>query len=137
MQKRSGNFSGILILPCEVKFCIPCVPDLSILRLLFAHLLGLQPLPGEASSPWFAGGGCQPPCPCIPPCHGWLLESHWNQYATPHLFSLDACRGFQSPALCVKPGTDFFFCFPPSPSMVLIELPTTPRLGWKLCFPFL
>lgn len=35
-------------------------PDPSTLHLLFAHCTGLQPLPGEASSPWFAGGGQQP-----------------------------------------------------------------------------
>lgn len=84
MQKGSGNFPWVLILPCEVKFCIPCVSDLSILCLLFAHCIALQPLPGEASSPWFAGGDWQHACPCIPATK-WLLESHWNQYATPHL----------------------------------------------------
>lgn len=49
--------------------------DLSILCLLFAHRIGLQPLPGEASSSWFAGGGwqiCLSLHPCLP------LSGCWN-----------------------------------------------------------
>lgn len=134
MQKKSGNFSWVLILPCEVKFCMSLIAASPICSFLIA--LVCSPCQVKPLHLGVLVVAATLPVPASLPATERLLESHWNQYATTHLLSLDGHRGFQSPALSVKPGTDFFGS-PPSPSMVLTELPTAPRLGWKLCFPFL